>query len=155
MSPPDTGILEIPGNGHSALGSQLKSNTEGFPSGSAVKNLPVMQEIRVQSLGQEDPLEKQMATHSSFLAWEIPRTEDPGGLLSIEFSRQENWSGLPFPPPGEIPNPGIKSVSPGFITVPFGNPLYSSIGDKQWKALTAVLTAIHFPIRMLHFVFVL
>ena len=69
MSPPDTGILEIPGNGHSALGSQLKSNIEGFPSGSAVKNLPVMQEIRVQSLGQEDPREKEMATHSSILSF--------------------------------------------------------------------------------------
>ena len=84
-----------------------------------------------------------------------PWTVAHQAALSIEFSRQENWSGLPFPPPGEIPNPGIKSVSPGFITVPFGNPLYSSIGDKQWKALTVVLTAIHFPIRMLHFVFVL
>jgi len=39
-----------------------------------------MQEKWVQSLGQEDPLEKEMATHSSILAWEIPRTEEPGGL---------------------------------------------------------------------------
>ena len=45
-----------------------------------VKNLPAMQEIRVQFLGQEDPLEKGMATHSSILAWRIPRTEKPGGL---------------------------------------------------------------------------
>ena len=42
----------------------------------------IMQEIRVQSLGQEDPLEKEMAAHSSILAWEIPCTEEPGGLLS-------------------------------------------------------------------------
>ena len=42
-----------------------------------VKNLPVMQEIQVQSLGQEDPLEKGMATHFTILAWEIPWTEDP------------------------------------------------------------------------------
>ena len=42
-----------------------------------------MQETQVQSLGQEDPLEKGMATHSSILAWEIPWTEDPGGLQSI------------------------------------------------------------------------
>ena len=48
-----------------------------------VKNLPVMQEIKVQSLGQEDPLEKEMATHSSILAWEIPGTEKPGGLQSM------------------------------------------------------------------------
>ena len=42
-----------------------------------------MQEIWVQSLGQEDPLEKEMATHSSSLAWEIPWTEEPGGLQSM------------------------------------------------------------------------
>ena len=45
-----------------------------------VKNLPVMQETRVQSLGQEDPLEKGMATHSIILAQRIPWTEEPGGL---------------------------------------------------------------------------
>ena len=49
-----------------------------------VKNLPVMQKNQVQSLCQEDPLEKGMATHSSILAWRIPLTEDPGGLWSID-----------------------------------------------------------------------
>ena len=48
-----------------------------------VKNLPLMQETQIQSLGQEDPLEKEVATHSSFIAWEIPWTEEPGGLQSI------------------------------------------------------------------------
>ena len=48
-----------------------------------VKNLPAMQETQVQFLGQEDPLEKEMATHSSILAWKIPRTEEPRGLQSI------------------------------------------------------------------------
>ena len=47
-----------------------------------VKNLPAMQETHVRSLGQEDPLEKEMATHSSILAWEIPWTEECGGLYS-------------------------------------------------------------------------
>ena len=47
-----------------------------------VKNLPVMQEPWVQSLSWEDPLEKEMATHSSILAWRIPWTEDSGGLQS-------------------------------------------------------------------------
>ena len=46
------------------------------------KNLPIMQETQVGSLGQEDPLEKEMATHSSILAWEIPGTEKPGGTKS-------------------------------------------------------------------------
>ena len=48
-----------------------------------VKSLPVMPETWVQSLGQEDPLEKEMATHSSILAWKIPWTEEPGGLQSM------------------------------------------------------------------------
>ena len=48
-----------------------------------VKNLPAIEEIQIQSLGQEDPLEKGMATHSSILAWRIPRTEEPGRLQSM------------------------------------------------------------------------
>ena len=50
------------------------------PGGSVVKNLPAKQETWVRSLGEEDPLEKEMATHSSILAWRIPQTEEPGGL---------------------------------------------------------------------------
>ena len=48
-----------------------------------VKNLPAVQEMHIQYLGLEDPLEKEMATHSSILAWEIPWTEEPGGLQSM------------------------------------------------------------------------
>ena len=48
-----------------------------------VKNLTTMQETPVQSLGQEDPLEEEMATHSNILAWRIPWTEEPGGLQSM------------------------------------------------------------------------
>ena len=59
----------------------------GFPGGSEVKRLPGMQEIRVQSLGQEDPLEKDMATHSSTLAWKIPWREEPGRLQSMVSQR--------------------------------------------------------------------
>ena len=62
----------------------------GFPCGSAVKNPPAMQEPQerqVQSLGQEDPLEEEMATHSSILAWRIPRTEEPGGLQFMVLQR--------------------------------------------------------------------
>ena len=59
----------------------------GFPGGSAVKNLPVMQEMQVLSLGQEDPLEEGMATHSRILAWEIPWTKEPGRLLSMGSQR--------------------------------------------------------------------
>ena len=52
----------------------------GFPGGSAVKALPVMQEMWVRPLGWEGPLEKEMVIHSSILAWKIPWTEEPGGL---------------------------------------------------------------------------
>ena len=48
-----------------------------------IKNLPAKQETWVRSLGWDDPLEKEMATHSSILAWKIPRTEELGGLQSI------------------------------------------------------------------------
>ena len=54
--------------------------SQGFPNGSVIKNLPEMQEIQVQSLGLQEPLEKEMANHSSILAWRIPWTEEPGGL---------------------------------------------------------------------------
>ena len=52
-----------------------------------VKNLPAMQEIQVRSLGQEDPLENGMATHSSILAWRIPWTEEPGEVQSTGLQR--------------------------------------------------------------------
>ena len=54
-----------------------------FSGGSVVKNLPAMQETQVWSLGQENPLEKEVATHSSILAWKILCTEEPGGLQSM------------------------------------------------------------------------
>ena len=121
-----------------------------------VKRLPVMQEIWVWSLGQEDPLEREMATHSSILAWRIPRTEERGRLQSMDgkesdttkrlhfhflsvhvymcvlthvwlfvtpwtvapwaplskgFSRQEYWSGLPFPSPGHLTTLWVEAVS--------------------------------------------
>ena len=55
----------------------------GFPGDSVVKNLLPIQEMQVRSLGWADPLEKETATHSSILAWEIPWTEEPGRLRSM------------------------------------------------------------------------
>ena len=52
-----------------------------------VKNLPAVRETWVQSLGREDPLEKEMATHSSILGWKIPWTEEPGGIQSMGSQR--------------------------------------------------------------------
>ena len=68
----------------------------GFPGGSVVKILPVMQEmwqeLQVRSLGQEDPLEKEMAAHSSILAWEIFWTEEPGWLQVHGVAIDSMWS---------------------------------------------------------------
>ena len=55
----------------------------GFPDGSVVKNPPAMQEMWVRSLGQKDPLEKEMTTHSSTHAWKVLWTEEPGRLQSM------------------------------------------------------------------------
>ena len=70
----------------------------GFPGGSVVKNLRAMQQTRVWSLGRKDPLEKEMTTHSSILAWRILWTEEPGGLQSMGSQRvghnlatQQQW----------------------------------------------------------------
>ena len=63
----------------------------GFPGGSAVKNLPAKQEMQVGSLSGKDPLEKEMATYSSILAWETPWTEEPGGLQSMGSQKSRTW----------------------------------------------------------------
>ena len=112
-----------------------------------------------------------MATHSSILTWKIPWTEEPGGLqsmcfqslshvqlfatpwtvasqvlLSREFSRQEHWSGLPFPTPGDLTDRGIKPESLSspalagrfFATVPPGKPIdwqRSLVGYSPWGQL--------------------
>ena len=59
-----------------------------------VKNLPAMQETQVRSLGQEDPLKKGMATHSSILAWRIPWTEEPGGLQFVGYKELDKTEQL-------------------------------------------------------------
>ena len=56
-----------------------------------IKNLSAVQETRVCSLGWEDPLEKGTATHSSILAWEIPRTEERGGLKFMGSQKSQTW----------------------------------------------------------------
>ena len=71
---------------HGSTGSTA-SMIQIFPVTQKIKNLLAMQGTRVQSLGQEDPLEKGMAIHSSILAWRIPWTEGPGGLQSVRSQR--------------------------------------------------------------------
>ena len=65
----------------------MESTKLGFPGGSDGKDSACKQEIWVQTLGQEDPLEKGMATHSSIRVWRIPWTEEPGGLQSMGSQR--------------------------------------------------------------------
>ena len=145
-----------------------------------IKNPPAMQETRVQSLGQKDPLEEGMATLSSILAWKIPWIEEPGGLhsmgsqrvgqdwatelnwyvkeacecvqllsrvqlfatpwtvarqvpLSMGFPRQEFWSGLPIPPPEDLPNPGIKLAS--LVSLPLAAGFFTAgtTWEIKWK----------------------
>ena len=65
--------------------------SHSIPTASVVRNPPAKQKMRVWSLGREDPLEKEMATHSSVLAWEIPWTEEPGRLQSMGSWKSPIW----------------------------------------------------------------
>ena len=67
----------------------LNPSFMGFPGDSVVKNSPAVQEMQVPSLIQEDPLEKEMATCSNILGWEMPWAEEPGGLQSMGL--QKTW----------------------------------------------------------------
>ena len=92
-----------------------------------IKNSPAVQKMQVGSLGREDPLEEEMATHSSIFAWEIPWTVDCRAPLSTGILQQEYRSGLPRPPPGDLPYPGIQLRSPALQadslpSKPPGNP---------------------------------
>ena len=69
------------------------ARAQGFPGGLVVKNPPAMQEMWFQILGQEDPLDKEMALLSSILAWEIPWTEEPGGLQSMGSQKSQTRLG--------------------------------------------------------------
>ena len=74
-----------------------------------------------------------MATHSSTLAWKIPWMEELGRLQSMRFPRQEYWTGLPFLPPGDLPDPGIELGSPALqadalTSEPPGKPMDVRVG---------------------------
>ena len=67
------------------------------------KNLPAMHKTRIQSLSQDDPLEKEMANHSSILVWEIPWTEEPGGLQFMK-SQESHLVTKSLPPSDSLEN---------------------------------------------------
>ena len=78
--------------GSQRVGHDRVTFTQGFPGGSDGKALPAMRKTQVRLLGQEDPLEKGMATHSSSLTWKIPWTEEPGRLQSMWSQNQTRLS---------------------------------------------------------------
>ena len=85
-SRPDLSLPVCPEDTSNSICWMLKQayrSSVGLPSGSVEKNPPAMQETQARSRGQEDPLEREVAPHSSILAWRIPWTEEPGGLQSI------------------------------------------------------------------------
>ena len=92
-----------------------------LPSGSVVKNLLAMQETWVWSLDWEDPLDEEMATHSNIFAWEIPWTEEPGGLQFTGLQRVRHDLATKPPPPPHVLH--VFSYSPrcpdGCSSVPF------------------------------------
>ena len=105
----------------------MKTYFMGVPGGSAVKNPHASQKAWVQSLGQEDPLEEGMATHSSILAWRIPWTEELGGLQSIAWQRvRHDWSDLAY-----THWPNIYQSLPGEFHLHFTN-------NFKWSFITSV-----------------
>ena len=78
-----------------------------------MNKLPAMQETQVWSLGWEDPLEKEMATHSSILAWETPWTEEPGGLQSMGL--QKSWTQLRDYRANNIQGPACQGREKGLL----------------------------------------
>ena len=104
----------IPGSGRSAgegIDYPLQYSWASLVA-QLVKKPPARWETWVQSLGWEDPLETGKAIHSSILAWRITWTVACQAPMTMKFSRQDDWNGLPFPSPGDLPNPGIELLSP-------------------------------------------
>ena len=81
------GLISLQSKGLSRVFSRTTVRKHQFLVAQTVKSLPAMQKIQVRSLGQEDPLEESMATHSRILAWRIPWTKEPGGLQSMGSQR--------------------------------------------------------------------
>ena len=97
--------LPIKEKAHTSLPFTLESEVERASlAAQMIKNLPAMQETQVWSIGQEDPLEKGMAIHSSILAWRIPWTEEPDGLQSRSCKVRHYWGTNTFAVHSEFEN---------------------------------------------------
>ena len=89
-----------------------RAQFKDFSVAQMVKNLPAMQETRVRSLGWEVSLESEVKSLSHVRLFATPWTVAYQAPLSVGFSRQGCWSGLPFPSPGDLPDPGMEPGSP-------------------------------------------
>ena len=89
----------------------------GFPGSSVVNNLPAMHQTQVWSLGREDPLEKEMATHFSILSWEIPWTKEPGGLQSMSQRVGHDWGTEHALTRGDYKQISLLSIYHCFLTL--------------------------------------
>ena len=143
----------------------------GFSSGSVVKNLPAKQETWVRPLGQEDPLENEMATCSSILTWEISWTEEPGRLQSMGSQRvRHDWATSltsltsvymliatsPFilPLPLSFGNHSLFSMSVGLFALQMGSFLYLfKDSSHKWYYMIFVYLCLAYSANLMHRVF--
>ena len=102
--------------------------SKGFPGGALVKNLLANAGDSAHSLGLEDPLEGEMATHSSILAWKIPSTEQPGGLQSMR------WQGSPTCIKSEVLSRSVTSDSVTPRTVAHQAPLSMKFSRQEYRS---------------------
>ena len=101
----------------------------GFPGGSMVKNLPAKQDPQAWSLGKDDPLEKEMATHFNIRVWEIPWTEESGGLQSVGSRKSQN--DLATKPPANL---GWFDVKIHILFTSYVSSDLKNRGKKFWQA---------------------
>ena len=114
-----------------------------------VKNLPAVQETWVRSLGWEDPLEKEMETHSSILAWKISWTEEPGGLQSMGPQRvRHNWATNTQ----VYPSPPKVSLCPSIILTSWSSFCHCPTVGNHWSAFHHYLLDIN--IYIMHFLII-
>ena len=117
---------------------------KGFPGRSLVKNLSARQEMQVLSQGEEDPVEKEMATHSNILAWRTPRIKEPGGLKSMRLQESDTTQQLNNRP--KMSKVSLSLGLPYCLWNPSGR---HSILDINILALSS--TQLTFPIRLNRF----
>ena len=129
-----------------------------------VKNLPALQDTQVQSLGQEDPLEKEMATHSSSLAWKNPWTEEPDGLQSMGSQRvgcdwaidmnEKLFYNVVLISAQQLSRLYVYIYLPSLLDVPSPNPYPTPLGHHRassWPSLCYITVSVYMSILLFQF----